>query len=149
MGAAVRSGTALRSAVRRRRRARWIQTISMLVLFAGAAVLVARNAEALRVVMLCAGAVGLLVSLVTFLPAMELRALRSDVARPRMSSAQTKRWALSGVILGAAVTAVVLLVGALSDQWLVAAGTAAPIALLSALWPSIVGRAARLDRIER
>lgn len=145
MGSIARRGPALRSAVRQRRRARWMAISGSSVAVVSFAVLVARAPAALFIMTLCAVSIVLLLQLVTLVPVLERRALRADITRPPLTRAQAQRWASGFGIVGVVAVAAALLVGGLTEEWLMAAATAASIALLFALSAILMLRAGRTD----
>lgn len=150
MTSVVRRGPELRRAVRQRRRARSLGTASMAILVCTATALVIRSPDGLGIAMLCVSVAALLAYLVTFLPMLERRALRADIARPPLTRAQARRWAYGVFIAGALVLVGALIVGALTDAWLAAVAVAVPTTLLSALFSVfIMLRAAREGTLER
>lgn len=149
MGSIARRGPALRSAVRQRRRARWMAVLGSSVGVVSCAVLVARTPDALFITTLCAVSIALLLHLVTFVPVLERRALRADITRPPLTRARARRCANVGLIAATVAVAVALMIGALTDAWLTAVAVAAPIALAFALLAFLALRAGRHDGIER
>lgn len=148
MASITRRGDELRRVVRQRRRMRWLLLVVMAVNVALFAAMVGRRPDGLTMVALCAVSLALLVNLATFIPRLELRALRSEITRPPLSQAQAKRWAYGGLFVGVVVVAAALVFGALTDAWLIAVAIAAPFALLSALWALFMARAGQHEGLE-
>lgn len=144
-----RRGAELRRMVRRRRFARWLGVASMSLLVVLAVAMLARRPHGLEVAMLCAGALGLVANLASFHPALELRALRSEVTAPPLTIARARRWAAAGFVVAGIAIAVALLVGALLGAWLTALGIALPIALLGVVWGLAVLWSARTTAQDR
>ena len=138
MASIARRGDELRRVVRHRRRMRWFLVVVMAVNVALFAAMVARRPDGLFIATLCAVSLALLVQLASFIPRLELRALRSEITRPPLTRAQGKRWAYGGLLVGAGAIVVALIVGAITGEWLGPIAVALPIALLSAIWASVV-----------
>lgn len=138
MAAIVRRGDELRKVVRQRRRMRWLLLVGTSVNVALFAAMVWRRPDGLFIATLCVGLFTLLVGLVTFIPRLELRALRNEITRPPLTRAQGKRWAYGGLLVGAGAIAVALILGAITGAWLGPLAVALPIALMSAIWAAVL-----------
>jgi|GEM_PF-3932835 len=149
MASVVKRGAELRKVVRQRRRMRWVLLVMMSVNVALFTAMVWRRPDELFIVTLCVGSFALLMGLATFIPRLELRALRNEITRPPLTRAQAKRWSFGGLLVAAAVVAGALIAGALFDVWLIAVGVAAPIALLFLLFAFFAVRAAKRKGLEQ
>lgn len=137
MGAVRRRGDELRTAVRRRRRARALGIASMTCTIAVFSLLVSRDRTelfGLFVAALAANCVVLLLHLTTFLPRSERRMIRREITSPAATRAQARRWALRGGLISAALALVLLVAIGLLGSWLTGAGVAAPVLLLGVVW---------------
>jgi hypothetical protein len=149
MTSIVRRGDELRRVVRQRRRMRWFLLVVMAVNVALFAAMVGRRPDGLLIVALCAVSLALLVNLATFIPRLELRALRSEITRPPLTRAQGRRWAYGGLIVGALVVVAALIVGALTSAWITALAVAAASTLMSVIWALSVLWSTRAGPLER
>jgi Na+/melibiose symporter-like transporter len=149
MASVVRRGRELREVVRQRRRMRWFLLVMMSINVALFAAMVWRRPDGLFIAALCVGSFALLMGLVTFVPRLELRALRGEITRPPLTRAQAQRWAYGCLLVAAVAVAASLIVGALFDAWLMAVGVAAPIALLFSLFAFFTVRAAERENPRR